>query len=134
MLWKKNLNLTDARALSYEFCKDHDIPYCQIYYVDKVGNGNDYGQYFYIDQGHILMQEKLHGRICVLMHELTHHLECKGYHLNCGNTNESSHGYHYQLAKHKVVAWCRKNISKKPNWFKPLRAYQPKSDLVNFRL
>ena len=53
------------------------------------------------------------------MHELTHHIEFEIYGTDF---NDPVHGYKYQLAKEKVVSWCRKNISDKPNWYVPLKS------------
>lgn len=132
-MWKKQLNLTEARALSYEFCSDFKLDYCEIYYVDKIGDAK--GQYFYLDPPHILMTCNCLNKIGILMHELTHHLECQFYLKgDCYKSKETSHGYSYQLSKHKVVSWCRKNISKKPNWYIPLRAGYIKKDMINFKI
>ena len=119
-MWNKHINLTDARALSNEFCKDFDIQYCQIYMVDLLLN-NAYGQYSYLNPPHILILDiyKNHNKIGVLMHELTHHVECYQYTFDY----TSHHGYHYQLAKKKVIRWCEENISIKPDWKKTLSAY-----------
>ena len=41
---KKHINLKEARDLSKWFCKDFNIPYCEVYFVDQI-NGNFWGLY-----------------------------------------------------------------------------------------
>lgn len=132
-MWHKHINLKDARALSIEFCNDFNLMYCQIFMVDILEN-QGYGQYCYLNPPHILLLDtrRNKNKLGVLMHEMTHHLECHGYtESNCGFP---VHGYYFQLAKLKVIKWCEKNISNRPDWKKPLRAFQKYEDMISFKL
>ncbi len=127
--------MTDARALSYKFCKDFDLPYCQVFYVDILTN-EAYGQYCFLDPTNILLLDnyKSLNKLGTLMHELAHHLECYGYESDLLQLGLQNHGYNYQLAKKRVKKWCEKNISIKPNWNKPLNAFQDKKDMIAFQV
>ena len=126
--WRKWIQLGDARLLSELFCNHFGLTYCEVYYVDVLGEST-YGQYF--SQGpHILMLQKLLNPMGILIHELTHHLEYCDY----DNENDTTHGYAYQKAKHRVVRWAKKHISDKPNWYIPLRATQPDIAMRQFRV
>ena len=127
-MWNKHINVEDSRALSLEFCNHFDISYCQIYIVDIVDDVA-YGQYCYLSPQHILILDKRYiNKIGILMHELTHHLEHEIYEVG------KPHGYSYQLAKKRVIRWCEKNISIKPDWKKPLGAFQNLEDMLAFKL
>ncbi len=130
-MWNKHINLTDSRALSRQFCKEFDISYCQVYLVDLVDD-IAYGQYCYLSPPHILLLDtyKNKNKIGILMHELTHHLEHELYEVD----RQKPHGYPYQLAKKRVIRWCEKNISIKPDWKKPLSAFQKDEDMIAFKL
>ena len=128
-MYNKKIDLITARLLSKKFCKDFDIPNCQIFFVDYLEGGH-WGEYINLIPCHILIVENHPNRIGVLMHELTHHLENANY----DNYENSSHGYSYQLAKGRVVTWCRKNISKKPNWYLPLQGRFDPKEMVKFKL
>lgn len=127
--WKKHINIVDARKLSSIFCEDFSLEPCQIYYVDTFHDKNDYGLYF-SDPATILLLKKIPNPIGVLMHELTHHLENEIYPIR----KVTTHGYNYQLAKQRVITWCRNNISSKPDWSIPLKALQYETDMKKFRL
>jgi hypothetical protein len=129
-LWEIKISLKDARKLSKNISKDFNIPYCQIYYVDTLGKW--YGIY-HNDTGHIhtLIEESCPCRIGIVIHELTHHLEYEIY----GNYfNDPPHGYKYQLAKERMVSWCRKNISTNPNWYVALKGFTCPKELKTFKL
>ena len=71
------------------------------------------------------------NKIGVVIHELTHHIEYEVY----GHYfNDPQHGYKYQLAKERMVNWCRRNISKNPNWYLPLKAVTPLEEMKKFKL
>ena len=76
-LWKKRIKLKGARALSFEFCRDFDIDYCEIYYVDRLDDA--WGVYVHLHPPHILVLKHVINRIGIVMHELTHHLEYQQY-------------------------------------------------------
>lgn len=80
----------------------------------------------------ILDTYKNKNKIGILMHELTHHLESNAY----DNLNwfDGCHGYYYQLAKKRVITWCKKNISDRPNWNDPLFAKPDEKDMISFKL
>lgn len=124
--------MKESRALSLEFCNDFDLLYCQVFMVDILTN-EAYGQYSYLEPPHILILDtyKNINKLGVLMHELAHHLECHGYE---SNKSYPIHGYHYQLAKRRVARWCEKNISVKPDWNKPLGAFQDYKDMIKFQV
>ena len=130
----KHLSLKKARELSEKFCEDFRIPYCGIYYVDHIEGFDDEEEVMgiYTDQkpSHILVVKSGINRLGLVMHELTHHLEQCSY----DNKGESEHGYSYQKAKERVVTWCRKNISDKPNWYNCLKATFNKYEMKAFQL
>ena len=128
-VWKKHLNIVEARKLSTLFCKDFNISPCMIYYVDAFHNNKYYGMYFESPPT-ILMLKRLPNPIGILIHELTHHLEGEAYPIR----KSSTHGRNYQLAKQKVINWCNKKISSNPDWRKPLQAFQDEMEMKNFRL
>jgi len=127
-LWKKQIRLGGARALSYEFCKDFEVDYCEIYLVDRVEDA--FGVYCSLNPPHILIDLNAKNRIGIVIHELTHHLEYQCYDTN----GQSSHGYSYQLAKQRVIRWAKKNISSTAPWHHPLKAFQIKSEQKDFIL
>lgn len=125
----KNIDLREARKLSKNFCKDFELPPCEIYFVDKL---KDYwGIYIWLMPNHILVRKKNPCMIGIIMHELTHHLEWHGYPIGIADPH---HGKYFQLAKRKVINWCIKNISNKPNWKIPLGARPNDEELKKFRL
>jgi hypothetical protein len=126
--WKKHLSLNDARKLSKIFCDDFGLPYCQVFYIDVLDGA--YAQYIYLSPPHILMEEKTLNRIGILMHELTHHLEYYNYETE----DVPLHGYPYQLAKARVLRWCKINISSKANWKNTLGSIITVDDMKKFRL
>jgi len=138
--WCKHIKIQDARRLSEKFCKEFGLRFCQIYYVDVLKHEDKenkkcfYGVYSYPAPSNILILDTYinKNKIGILMHELTHHLECNGYYdvdwFNGG------HGYYYQLAKKRVITWCKKNISDRPNWNKPLFAKIYEKDMIEFKL
>lgn len=128
-MWKKRLTLKSARKLSKKFCSDFKLPYCEIYYVDYIHEC--YGIYIWYEPLlHILLDESNDNRIGILVHELTHHLEHYGYSL----TPALIHGYEYNLARSRVITWCKRNISNNPNWKLPLKAYINLKEMKNFKL
>lgn len=127
---KKHINILEARDISKKFCKDFKVPYCEIYFVDKLGSC--WGLYSWLDPAHMLVLKNNPCMIGIVMHELTHHLQSHQYPIN--SMKESHHGYTYQLSKKKVVKWCNKNLSDKPNWRLPLQANPNNKDMKNFRL
>ena len=129
-MWNKHINLKDSRKLSFKFCEGFGLIYCQIYMVDVLPD-KAWGNYIYLTPPHILILDSYLNinRLGILMHELTHHLECQEYD---GDYNPQ-HGYSYQLAKKRVVRWCKKNISTKPNWNKPLSAIYREDDMKDFK-
>jgi len=128
--WKKNINIVDARKLSKIFCDYFELSPCMIYYVDVFHDKDDYGIYFDIEPT-ILILKKCPNRIGVLVHELTHHLQYQKYDMK---KDSRIHGYPYQLARNRVDRWCNKYISSKPNWAKPLGAFQDFNDMKEFEL
>lgn len=131
MKWNKHIKLKDARKLSELFCKSFNIDYCQIYYVDILKESNWYAVYCGLEPPHILIIEKIPNPLGILVHELTHHLENELYNVI---ENECPHGYNYILARKRVIRWCNKNISSKPDWSIPLGAYHSLSDMKKFRV
>lgn len=134
MKWRKHIKLPDARKLSEFFCKEFELDYCEIYYVDILkgeGKKSYYGVYSYPAPSNILILDtyKNKNKIGILMHELTHHLECSAY-----LWDDAAHGYYYQLAKKRVIRWCKKNISNIPNWNIPLLAKVDEEDMKAFKL
>lgn len=129
MDWNKNINQQDARRLSKIFSKEFFIPYCEVYYVDRLER-NRYAEYIFLMPPHMLLRSDLRNPIGMLVHELTHHLQYYGYY----EKSDSEHGYYYQLAKRKMIKWCRENISAKANWKLPLKANPCDIDMVTFRL
>jgi len=125
--------LSNVRDISKKFCKDFDIPYCQIYYVDVIekvaGYGDLYGVYIPLAPYHMLVLNET-NHIVIVIHELTHHLEEIYY----NNENDSFHGYSFQLAKKRVKKWCIKNLSSKADWKIPLSASFTEKEMMNFRL
>lgn len=128
--WRKHINIVDARKLSHLFCNYFDLTPCNVYYVDALHESKDYGLYFF-NPPTILILEKTPNQIGILIHELTHHLENEKYPLR---DFKGAHGYNYQLAKERVIKWCNKFISPKPDWRKPLSALQYDEDMKKFRL
>ena len=136
-MYKKNINLLESRQLSEAFCKDFDLDYCQIYYVDVIGADKKepyYGVYSYLYPSTILILDtyKNKNKLGILMHELTHHLEREYYSEELDYDADAAHGYHYQLAKRRVIKWCENNISDKADWSIPLGANV--KDTVTFKL
>lgn len=127
---KKNINLFEAREISKKFCEDLKIPYCEIYYVDKLDDCHTLGLYFWVEPSHILLLEKAKNMITLLMHELTHHLDSCNY--STVILDHSSRGY--ILAKKRVITWCKKNISDKPDWNKALKCKYYNDEMKKFRL
>jgi len=125
---KKNINLWEARELSEKFCEDFNIDYCEVYYVDRVKDC--VGVYIWLDQPHILIQESYQNKICLVMHELIHHLDSQKY--STMILNHSTRGY--LNAKKRVVTWCKKNISSKPDWNKGLKANHIEKEMKEFQL
>lgn len=125
---KKNINLWEARDISEKFCEDFGVRYCEIYYVDRLENA--VGYYFWLDPPHILIHEKANGLIAILMHELIHHLD--SYLYNTMILNHSTRGY--LNAKKRVITWCKKNISHKPNWNAGLKSIQNNHEMKKFQL
>ena len=125
----KHIDLHGARTISKKFCEDFNIIYCEIFYVDTLGE--NLGVYCYLNPPHILIEDSKKNvcKIGVLMHELTHHLEGWGYEYDIG-----THGYYFQLAKQNTVTWCRKNISSKPNWYLALKAVSLTEEMKDFKL
>lgn len=138
--WCKHIKIQDARRLSEKFCKEFDLSFCQIYYVDVLKHEDKrnkkcfYGVYSYPAPSNILILDTYRNKnkIGILMHELTHHLECYGYY-NVDWFN-GGHGYHYQLAKKRVIRWCKQNISDRPNWNNPLFAITDEKEMIEFKL
>ncbi len=90
-----------------------------------------FGVYCEYSPPHILILENVISPLGILVHELTHHLVAHYY------TYEgefSQHGYPFQLAKPRVIKWCYKNISQKPDWSLPLKAYQTTINMRKFRV
>lgn len=125
---KKNINLWEAREISEKFCNDFNIPYCEIYYVDRIIDS--VGVYIWLDPPHILMLNNYASKIPLLMHELIHHLDSCLY--STVILNHSSKGY--ILAKKRVITWCKKNISNKANWNIGLKARDNKVEMKKFQL
>ena len=126
---KKNINLWEARELSERFCNDMDIPYCEVYYVDRL-NGCQ-GIYIWLEPQHMLVWKKCKDKLPVVMHELIHHLD------SCSNPtamvlNHSTQNY--INAKRRVINWCKKNISEKANWNIGLKAAQNDKEMATFQL
>jgi hypothetical protein len=147
--WYKFIKLDDARRLSKIFCENFNIQYCEIYYVDKIqddldtpkwkkGKGTTLALYSSLDPPHILVVENVLNPIGVIIHELTHHLEVYDYEDDDENIEnihlDGMHGYFYQLAKKRVITWCKKNISDKANWNKPLMAIHTETEMRKFRV
>jgi hypothetical protein len=138
--WCKHIKLEDARRLSEKFCDDFSLSFCQIYFVDVLTHedkGNKkcfFGVYSFPAPSNILILDTYTNinKIGILMHELAHHLECNAYH----NINwfDGKHGYLYQLAKKRVITWCKKNISNRPDWNKPLLSKIYEKDMRAFKL
>jgi hypothetical protein len=126
--WDKFIQQKEARELSKEFCEDFKIIYCEVYYVDRIKN-DIYAQYMYYNPPHILMLNNLLNPIGVLIQELTHHLECQKY-----GFDNRNHGYNYQLAKKRVIPWCKKNISMKPDWRLTLKAKIKEEEMKEFEI
>jgi hypothetical protein len=130
--WRKYIKLEDARRLSKIFCDDFNIEYCEIYYVDRI-SGDSWGEYSILTPPHILIVENVPCTIGILMHELTHHIECSCYD-GVDIYKDNMHGYHYQLAKQRVIRWCKKNISDKSDWRLVLKGIQRPKELKAFRV
>lgn len=118
--WTKNININDARKLSRKFCKDFNIEYCRVNYVDNLDDPRTFGEYHF-DEKRIEIIKNGVNKIGILMHELTHHIQNLIYTYN--SQKDQFHGYYYQLAKKRVITWCKKNISNKTDWSIPLSAY-----------
>jgi hypothetical protein len=125
---KKNINLWEARELSERFCNDMDIPYCEIYYVDRLEGS--LGIYVWLDPSHMLVVKNYKDKIAVVMHELIHHLDSQCY--TELTLNHSTKGY--LNAKRRVINWCKKNISSKADWNKGLKATQHDNEMKKFQL
>lgn len=147
--WYKFIKLDDARRLSEIFCKDFNLQYCEIYYVDRIqddkdtpiwkrGKGTTTALYSSLDPPHILVVKNVLNPLGITIHELTHHLEVYGYDDDAENAEDikvdGMHGYFYQLAKKRVIRWCKKNISNKPNWNLPLKAIYTETEMRKFRM
>jgi hypothetical protein len=132
--YKKKIDQKNARRLSKHFCNDFDIQYCDVYYVDRLNDA--YGEYIYLNPPHMLILDKpkVINKIGIVIHELTHHLVAQDYINEKLESDTSEHGKYYQLAKKRVIRWCKKNISEKPNWKKPLGKYQHTKDMKKFKL
>lgn len=131
-LWKKQISLGGARALSYEFCNDFDVEYCEIYYIDRIKEGDReyWGVYIHLSPPHVLVVENVINRIGIVIHELTHHIEHQCYDVS----GQSAHGYSYQLAKQRVITWAKNNISATAPWHQPLKGYQEKTEQIAFKI
>ena len=127
MKFKKKISLKKARILSEKFCNDFNLPYCEIYFVDRIEDA--YGIYIRLEPEHILIKEHVVNRIGILVHELTHHLEHIQYDLDI-----NQHGYPYQLAKKRVIKWAKEWISSKPDWRIPLKGIIIIEENVKFKL
>lgn len=132
-LWRKQISLGGARALSYELCKSFDVDYCEVYYVDRINDYDEdreyWGVYVYLSPPHVLIVENVINRIGIVMHELTHHIEHQ-----CYETSNEAHGYPYQLAKQRVITWAKANVSATAPWHEPLKGYQIKTEQIAFKL
>jgi hypothetical protein len=128
-LFKKDISLRGARALSYEFCQNFNIDYCEVYFVDTIQD-NSLGLYSSLYPQHLLIKKYTLNRIGILVHELTHHLEYQDY----DNEGESQHDISYQLSKQRVIRWAKMNISSTAPWHWPLRANQIKKEEIDFKL
>lgn len=125
---KKNIDLFEARELSKKFCKDFDIEYCEIYYVDHIKGC--VGIYNWLDPPHILIIEKNKDKLPLVIHELIHHLDSQKY--STLTLNHSTQGY--LNAKRRVIRWCNKNISSKADWKLGLKAQQCDQEMKQFQL
>ena len=125
---KKNINLWEARELSEKFCEDFDVPYCEVYYVDRVKDC--VGLYIWLDPPHMLIDKKYKDKIAIVMHELIHHLDSQVY--DTMILNHSTQGY--LNAKRRVITWCKKNISSKADWNKGLKSKQVDKEMNEFQL
>lgn len=144
--WNKFINLNDARELSKQFCNNFKLQYCEIYYVDRIqddsdtpiwkkGKDNTTALYSLADPPHILIVETVLNPIGLVIHELTHHLEWYDYENERDKIcDDGPHGYFYQLAKKRVITWCKKNISNKADWNSPLKAIHTETAMKKFRL
>jgi len=125
---KKNVTLMEARDITKQFSKNFDIPSCPVYFVDYIPDA--IGLYVNYDPSHILINEKVNGRIFTLLHELIHHLDWYAY--DSVILNHSSTGY--IKAKKRVITWSKKNISNKINWNIALKARQNDKEMKKLRL
>lgn len=130
----KFINLDEARNISKEVCDYFKICYCEVYYVDRL-EPNTYGEYYYLEPQNILLLDDINinkNPIGVLIHELTHHIQFKCYPML--DSEQSYHGYFYNLARKKIIKYCKKYISKNAEWKTPLKAYQNDQDMEKFKL
>jgi len=125
--------LKEARGISKKFCNDFDIPYCEIYYVDRLDDmecGEVFGVYIPLKPHHMLVLQDV-NHIVIIAHELTHHLQEISYGINEG---EYDHGYHFQLAKRKAKKWFINNVSSKSDWKLPFSARFTEEDMNKFKI
>lgn len=132
--WNKFIGMEMARDLSKKFCEDFNLNYCEIYFVDRIIHDKKYkkvyGMYMYYNPPHILMLNNLLNPIGILLHELTHHLECSQYDFD----EEDSHTKTNELAKKRVIKWCKKNISENADWRLALKSRPKIDDMIRFKL
>ena len=125
---KKNINLLEAREISKKLCKDFGIPYCEVYYVDKIKGAM--GIYVWLDPAHMLIVKSYKDKIATVLHELIHHVDAQLYSTVILNHSTQS----YKNAKKRVITWCKKNISSKADWNVGLKAQQNDAEMANFQL
>ena len=124
--------MQEARKISEIFCEDMNVPYCEIYYVDRLFERGHLGLYIPISP-HIFILENAENKSTLLLHELIHHLDAYRYtDWDENNLTHSSKGY--ISAKRYVVIWCKKNISNRINWNKMLKCTLNEEELKNFKL
>ena len=105
-----------------------------VYFVDKLDKDDVDGLYINANPSVILVKEIVPNRIGITVHEIGHHVE---YNLYCdkkGYHNEPAHGYHWKLAKERMITWLRNNVSNRVNWYPCFRAVLKRDDMINFKL
>lgn len=127
---KKHINLQEARELSKWFCEDFEIQYCEVYFVDKI-QGNFWGLYIWLEPNHMLVMKRNPCMLGLVIHELTHHLH---HNLYADSILSNPHSGAYQLAKNRVITWCKKNLSSKADWNSVLCANGNNETWVKFQL
>lgn len=126
---KKHINLQEARNLSQWFCEDFEIPYCEVYFVDRLTGF--WGLYIWLNPNHMLVLKRNPCMIGLVMHELTHHLH---HNLYTDSILSNPHSGGYQLAKNRVIKWCNKNLSTKPDWKIVLNGKSSDESWIKFQL